>query len=112
GSVSPALALLIFYVLKHPPVRRFFHAVGANEQAARLAGLPVVRLKWIGLIVSGTAASLAGVMLTMELGAASFGAGLPYLLPAFAAAFLGSTQIRPGRFNVAGTLVAIYLLAV
>jgi ribose transport system permease protein len=106
------IALLLWYVLEHTPTGRYFHAVGANEQATRLAGLPVVRLKWIGLIVSGTVASLAGVMLTMQLGAASFGAGLPYLLPAFAAAFLGSTQIRPGRFNVAGTLVAIYLLAV
>ena len=54
----------------------------------------------------------AGVMLTVVLGASSYGAGNAYLLPAFAAAFLGSTQIRPGRFNVAGTLVAIYLLAI
>jgi ribose transport system permease protein len=106
------IAVVLWYVLEHTPLGRYLYAVGANVQAARLAGLPVVRLQWIGLIVSGTVASFAGVMLTMQLGASSFGAGAPYLLPAFAAAFLGSTQIRPGRFNVLGTLVAIYLLAI
>jgi ribose transport system permease protein len=106
------IAVVLWYVLEHTPVGRYLYAVGANVHASRLAGLPVVRLQWIGLIVSGTVASFAGVMLTMQLGASSFGAGAPYLLPAFAAAFLGSTQIRPGRFNVLGTLVAIYLLAI
>jgi ribose transport system permease protein len=106
------IAVTLWYVLEHTPVGRYFHAVGSNAQASRLAGLPVVRVQWIGLIVSGSVAAFAGVMLTMQLGASSFGAGNPYLLPAFAAAFLGSTQIKPGRFNVVGTLVAIYLLAV
>jgi ribose transport system permease protein len=55
---------------------------------------------------------LAGVILTAQLGAASFGAGAAYLLPAFAAAFLGTTQIQLGRFNVWGTVVALYLLAI
>jgi len=48
----------------------------------------------------------------MQLGAASYGAGDSYLLPAFAAVFLGATQIRPGRFNIGGTVVALYLLAI
>jgi ribose transport system permease protein len=105
------IALVLWYVLEHTPLGRYFYAVGANPEASRLAGLPVVRLQWIGLIVSGTIASFAGILLTMQLGASSFGAGNAFLLPCFAAAFLGSTQIKPGRFNVAGTLVAIYLLA-
>jgi ribose transport system permease protein len=88
------------------------YAAGANAQAARLAGVKVARLHWLALVITGVLASFAGVVLTMQLGAASFGAGAPYLLPAFAGAFLGSTQVRPGRFNVAGTLVALYLLAI
>lgn len=63
-------------------------------------------------MISGVLSSLAGIVLTMQLGASSFGAGDPYLLPAYAAAFLGATQIKPGRFNVVGTLVALYLLAI
>ena len=70
------------------------------------------RLTWLSLIMTGALAALAGVILTMQLGAASFGAGAPYLLPAFAATFLGSTQILPGRFNVRGTIVALYLLTI
>ncbi|WP_326835057.1 ABC transporter permease [Amycolatopsis rhabdoformis] len=106
------IALVLWYFLDHTPVGRYLYAAGSNPTAAGLAGLPVRRLQWTALIVSGTLSSVAGIVLTMQLGAASFGSGGPYLLPAFAAAFLGSTQIRPGRFNVAGTLVALYLLAV
>jgi ribose transport system permease protein len=106
------VALVLWYVLEHTPVGRYLYAAGANPQAARLSGVNVVRLQWGALITSGVLASAAGVVLTMQLGSASFGAGDSYLLPAFAAAFLGSTQIRPGRFNVGGTLVAMYLLAI
>ncbi len=106
------LALILWYVLEHTPFGRYLYALGANPEATRLAGVRVEALQWMALIISGSLAALAGVVLTMSLGAASFGAGGPYLLPAFAAAFLGSTQIRSGRFNVAGTIVAIYLLAI
>jgi ribose transport system permease protein len=45
------------------------------------------------------------------LSTASYDVGPPYLLPAFSAAFLGTTQIKAGRVNVLGTLIAVYLLA-
>jgi ribose transport system permease protein len=107
-----AVTLVLWYALEQTPVGRYLYAAGANPKAARLSGVNVVRLQWGALITSGVLASLAGVVLTMQLGAASFGAGDSYLLPAYAGAFLGSTQIKPGRFNVLGTVVAIYLLAI
>ncbi len=107
-----AVALILWYALEHTPVGRYLYAAGANARAARLSGVNVVRLQWGALITSGVLASLAGVVLTQQLGSAAFGAGDPYLLPAYAAAFLGSTQIKPGRFNVLGTVVAMYLLAI
>jgi ribose transport system permease protein len=106
------VAIILWYVLEHTPVGRYLYAAGANPKAARLSGVNVVRLQWGALITSGVLASLAGVVLTQQLASAAFGAGDPYLLPAYAAAFLGSTQIRPGRFNVLGTVVAMYLLAI
>jgi ribose transport system permease protein len=106
------VAAILWYVLEHTPVGRYLYAAGANEEAARLSGVNVTRLRWGALITSGVLASLAGVVLTQQLGSAAFGAGDPYLLPAYAAAFLGSTQIKPGRFNVLGTVVALYLLAI
>lgn len=107
-----AVALLLWYLLEHTPTGRYLYAAGANAEAARLAGVKVIRLQWLSLIITGVLASFAGIVLTMQLGASSFGAGNSYLLPAFAAAFLGSTQVSPGRFNVVGTLVALYLLAI
>jgi ribose transport system permease protein len=56
-------------------------------------------------------AAFAGVVLAAKLGSASPDVGTPYLLPCFSAVFLGATQIRPGRVNVLGTLIAIFLLA-
>ena len=106
------VALILWYVLEHTPVGRYLYAAGANAKAARLSGVNVVRLQWGALITSGVLASLAGVVLTQQLASAAFGAGDPYLLPAYAAAFLGSTQIKPGRFNVLGTVVAMYMLAI
>ena len=105
------VALVLWYLLEHTPFGRYVYAIGSNPQAARLAGVRVTRLQSMSLMMSGALAALAGVVLTMQLGAAPFGAGAAYLLPAFAATFLGSTQILPGRFNVRGTVVALYLLA-
>lgn len=107
-----AIAVALWYFLNYRPTGRYLYAVGANMTAARLAGLKVARLQWTGLIVSATVASFAGVVFAAQLGNAPFGAGNPYLLPAFSAAFLGATQVRPGRFNVWGTVVSIYLLAI
>ncbi len=55
---------------------------------------------------------VAGVRQTAILGAANPDVGAQYLLPVFAAGFLGATAIRPGRFNVGGTVLALLLLAV
>jgi ribose transport system permease protein len=110
--VLVVVALLLWYVLEHTPAGRYLYAAGANEQAARLSGVNVNRLRWGALITSGVLSSAAGVVLTMQLGSASFGAGDSYLLPAYTGAFLGATQIFPGRFNIVGTLIAIYLVAI
>jgi ribose transport system permease protein len=65
---------------------------------------------WLSLIGSATIAGIAGVLYASLSGPSlTFGQGL--LLPAFAAVFLGSTQFTPGRANVWGTLVAVYVLA-
>lgn len=104
------LAVLAWWFLEFTPAGRYIHATGGNAEAARLSGVRVNKWSWVTLILSGTIAGIAGVLYTSQTGPSlSFGPGL--LLPAFAAAFLGSTQLRPGRFNVWGTLIAIFVLA-
>ncbi len=106
-----ALALIIFVVIEYLPIGRRLLAIGGNAQAARLAGVRVDRVVFGALTASSTIAALVGVILAAQLGSASQDVGTPYLLPAFSAVFLGATQIKPGRVNVLGTIIAIYLLA-
>jgi ribose transport system permease protein len=105
------IAAVLYFVLEHTPFGRGLYATGFNADAARLSGIKTDRLAFLSLVGSSTLAALAGVLLVARIGTAPYDAGTPYLLPAFAAALLGSTQFRPGRFNVLGTLAAIYLLA-
>src|SRR5262245_18394222 len=106
-----AIAGVLYYLLEHTPWGRGLYATGFNADAARLSGIKTDRLAFLSLVGSAMLAALAGVLLVARIGTAPYDAGAPYLLPAFAAALLGSTQFRPGRFNVLGTLAAIYLLA-
>ena len=110
--VLVVLGIIVWYLLEQTPVGRYLYAAGANPQAARLSGVPVIRLTWTALVASGMLAAAAGVLLTMQVGSAPYSGGAPYLLPAYSAAFLGATQIAPGRFNVVGTFVAIFVVAV
>jgi len=104
------IALVLWWVLQHTPVGRYLYAIGSSPDAARLSGVPVNRYTWMSLVASATIAGIGGVMFGSLTGPSlTYGAGL--LLPAFAAAFLGSTQIVPGRFNVWGTVMSIFVLA-
>lgn len=106
------VAIIAWYVLEHTPAGRRMHATGAGLEASRLAGVATNRIVFWSLVASSTVAALAGVLLTAKVGSASPDQSSAYLLPAFAAALLGTTQVLPGRVNVAGTMVAIVLLAV
>ena len=104
------IALFFWWILDHTPAGRYIYAVGGNAEASRLSGVRVGKWVWISFIVSGTVSGIAGIFYSSLNGPSlTFGAGL--LLPAYAAAFLGSTQIKPGRFNVWGAVIAVYVLA-
>ena len=107
-----AVALLSWYLLEHTPWGRSLQATGSNPRAAEIVGLPVPRMVFGSFIVAGALGGVAGVLLLGVAGSAGPSAGPGYLLPALAAALLGGTTIQPGRYNVLGTLVAVYFLAV
>jgi ribose transport system permease protein len=62
------------------------------------------------MMASGVIGASAGALYVGTLGGADPSSGLTFLLPGFAAAFLGATAIIPGRFNPGGSLVAVYFL--
>ena len=106
------VALLVYYLLEHTPYGRYLHSIGSNRDAARLVGLRVEWLVLLAFVLSGLLAGVAGVILVARNGTASPQLGnVNDTLQALAAAFLGATAIKPGRFNVLGTMVAIFFLA-
>ncbi|HEU5267719.1 MAG TPA: ABC transporter permease [Jatrophihabitans sp.] len=109
--VMIVLAIIIYLVVEYLPIGRYLYASGGNAQAARLAGVRVDRIVFGSLVTSSTLAAFTGIVLAARIGTASPDVGPSYLLPAFSAVFLGSTQIKAGRVNVLGTLIAVYLLA-
>ena len=102
--------LLFWYVMDYTPLGRRFLFVGRGRNVARLAGLHVPRLRTSAFVVGGLVAAAAGVMYTGTSGSADPTSGASLLLPAFAAAYLGSTTIQPGRFNALGSFIAVYFL--
>lgn len=105
------IAFVAWVILEHTPVGRLVYAVGSNTEAARLSGIRTGRYLFGSLVASSAMATIAGIVFAAKIGSASLTAGPPYLLPAFAAVLLGTTQFRPGRANVAGTVLAIFLVA-
>lgn len=105
-----ALTILLWYVFQYTPFGRYLLFVGSGREVARLAGVRVNALRAGSLVASALISAVAGVILAGWLSASDPNIGASYLLPAFAAAFLGATAITPGRFNPWGTFIAVYFL--
>lgn len=103
--------LVMSYVFDFTPLGRRLLFVGRGREVARLNGIAVDRVRLGALVASGMIAAAAGILYAGVLGSADPYSGLNYLLPAFAAAFLGATTILPGRFNPWGAMIAVYFLA-
>ena len=106
------VAIALWLAFEYLPIGRYLYAIGANERAAELIGIPVTRYVIGAFVASGLITAFAGVVLGSKLQVGQSNVGSEYLLPAFVAALLGSTSVRPGRVNVWGTIIAVLILAV
>jgi ribose transport system permease protein len=107
-----AITLILWVVLDYTPTGRYLYAIGANQRAAELNGIPTRKFVIGAFVTSGALTALAGVLLASKLRIGQASVGLEFLLPALVGAFLGSTTIKPGRVNVWGTIVGVMILAV
>lgn len=117
GVHVPTLVMLAVVIAGHVFLTRFvagraFYALGGNEEAARLAGLPVKRYKLLAYTLSGFTAALAGVVLASRLMSGQPNAGIGFELDAIAAVVLGGTSIAGGRGAIVGTLIGAVTLGV
>ncbi|WP_336632540.1 MULTISPECIES: ABC transporter permease [unclassified Microbacterium] len=111
--IALLIGVVVWLVLDYLPVGRYLYAVGANPGAARLSGIP--RRKYVvgAMVASGMLTGVAGILLaSRQAGVAQANIGPEYLLPALAAAFLGSTTIRPGRVNGLGTILGVAIATI
>ncbi|HXT05476.1 MAG TPA: ABC transporter permease [Roseiarcus sp.] len=106
------IAVVLWVVLEYLPVGRFVYVLGINPRAAQLNGISERKYVTGALIASGTLSAWAGIVLESQLQVGQSSVGMEYLLPAFTAALLGATTIKPGRVNVWGTVLAVAVLAV
>jgi ribose transport system permease protein len=100
------------FVLTQTEFGRRLRAIGGNAQAARLAGLPILRDVVVTFAIAGGLAALAGLLLAARLGSVQHTMGEPLLLPAYAAVFIGTTASPTGTPTVAGTLLGVAITGV
>jgi ribose transport system permease protein len=105
------IATLIFaYVLGFTPLGRHIRAVGSNHEVSRLAGVRVNRMRFGAFVFAGLLAGFGGVLAVYNVGGFDPTSSQGYLTPAFAAVFLGTAMLQPGRFNPLGAFLAIFFL--
>ncbi|TCL62752.1 ribose transport system permease protein [Hydrogenispora ethanolica] len=104
------VALIIHFIVKRTTFGREVIAVGNNEEAARLAGIPVNRIKLLTYTICAALSALAGIVLTSRLYIAEPMAGSGFELDAIAACVIGGASFNGGIGNVPGTLIGVVTL--
>ncbi len=117
GVQMPVLIMLVVYLvawllLERMPFGRYVYAIGGNEEATRLSGVRVPRIKVLVYGLSGLTSAIAAVVLTARLMSGQPNAGVGFELDAIAAVVMGGTSISGGRGSVVGTLIGALLLGV
>ena len=107
------LVVAIFYVIMRlTKYGRHMYAIGANPQAARLAGIPLERQVGIAFVLTGATVALASMIVVSQVGAVSPTTGERMEFLALTGVIVGGASLYGGRGSVIGTLVAILILAV
>lgn len=110
--ISGGLVVLFLVITKKTRFGRYLYAVGGNEQAARLSGLNVDRIKlWVYTLAGGLSA-VAGLIATSRLDSAQPNAGTGYELDSIAAVVIGGTSLSGGRGSIWGTVVGCMIIGV
>jgi ribose transport system permease protein len=117
GIPNPILLMVMLYVIAHivmsrSVIGRYIYAIGGNQEAARLSGVPVNRVLLLVYIISGALAGLGGIVLTSQLSAGDPKFGLMYELEVIAAVVVGGTSLMGGQGKIFGTLIGAFIIAV
>src|SRR5206468_3067608 len=106
-----AAALLIYVLTQHTPFGRYLYAIGGNEEAAIVSGIPVQKVVIIAFAIMGFLVALTGFMQTAFIGYSTTTVGEGLELDAVAACVIGGTSLRGGRGTVLGVLFGALIMA-
>jgi rhamnose transport system permease protein len=112
GLIFAILAIICAIVLHFSRSGRQLYAMGNNKEAARFAGINVLRTKLILFLLSGIISALAGIILTARLSSARPDNGLGLELSVVTVVLLGGVNIFGGRGSLLGVVLAIFILAI
>ncbi len=104
------LAWLVYMVTQHTPFGRYLYAIGDNEDAAVLSGIPVKKVIVVAYTLLGAIVALTGFMQTAYAGASTTTVGDLMELDAIAACVIGGTSLRGGRGTVLGVLFGALIM--
>lgn len=104
------VAVIIWVILRKTPLGEYMLAIGGNEEAARVSGVPVSLTKVSAYVISGFLAALAALILVGRLGAAEPILGNQWELDAIAAAAIGGASLMGGKGSIVGTVLGAIIL--
>ncbi|MNZ62515.1 Ribose transport system permease protein RbsC [compost metagenome] len=117
GIPISGILLLIFVMLVHlfltrTKYGRQIYVTGGNEEAARLSGIKVNKVRMLAYVASGVFAAIGGMLFASRVGSGQIDAGAPLLMEAVAAVFVGFSVFGAGKPNIIGTFVGSVLIGV
>ena len=110
GLIFLVLAIVAWVLLRFTVFGQFVFAIGGNEKAALLAGIPVSKVKIIAYAICSVTAGIGGILLASRTASALPNAGVNYELQAITAAVIGGATLGGGKGSIAGTVLGVLLL--
>jgi ribose transport system permease protein len=106
------VGLLMAFLLHRTVFGHRIYAIGSNEQAARMAGVPAARVRVLLSVLSGVFAAIAGICLIGYSGSSFANVGEQYMLPSIIAVVFGGTSLAGGKGGYTGTMAGAVMLVV
>ena len=107
-----AVVLIAVFITQKTKLGRYIYAIGGNEQAAKLSGININRVKLTVYAMAGALAALGGIIVTARLDSAQPNAGISYELDAIAAVVIGGTSLSGGKGSIWGTVMGAIIIGV
>lgn len=110
--ISGIIVLVAIILTKKTRLGRYIYAIGGNENAARLSGININKIKLAVYTIAGALAAVGGIIVTSRLDSAQPNAGITYELDAIAAVVIGGTSLSGGRGSILGTVLGAVIIGV